>query len=243
MWWLLFADTRLAELGDQRACPIDDATLFHDALMGVKFLHNRGWMHYNLKPENIGVARTPLRSLLLDVGSSWWLPNPNSALGPWPGNGGTITYLAPERELQPFTHLVDIWAMGIVGYELTYGVHPFSFIINPWRKGEEYEGLRPEFGRQYDAAIKRLANDCTQARASPTIGYIHREYRRPSYAAATDQYVMAVGYLIIKMLRHPWANGNREQRININEVLSDPAWGPFLDAPERAPETKKARRE
>lgn len=78
---------------------------------------------------------------------------------PTPGDGGTITYLDPEREMLPYKHSVDIWAMGIVGYELTYGCHPFKFLVNPWRVGEEYKMLRHQSERKHGEAMDRLAKD------------------------------------------------------------------------------------
>jgi hypothetical protein len=42
------------------------------------------------------------------------------------------------------------------------------------------------------------------------------------------------------MLRHPWADGNSDSRIDIDNVLSDPGWRDFLDAGE-PPESKKPR--
>ncbi len=50
------------------------ASAFRDALLGVKFMHDRGWLHRDLKPTNIGLIGTPLRSVLLDVGTSRHIP-------------------------------------------------------------------------------------------------------------------------------------------------------------------------
>jgi serine/threonine protein kinase len=154
---------------------MEAAAVFRDALLGVKFLHDRGWMHLDLKPSNIGVTGEPRRCVLLDLGSSYLLED--ESVEAQPGCGGTVTYLAPERELGPYNHSVDIWAMGIVGYELTYGSHPFKFLINPWRKGQAHEKLRADFHTKYDAAMNRLANDYKQAHGSPTTGYLHRRCR------------------------------------------------------------------
>ncbi|KAK3903423.1 kinase-like domain-containing protein [Staphylotrichum tortipilum] len=168
-------------------------------LMGVKFIHDRGWMHHDLKPTNVGVRGEPPRAVLLDVGTSGFLEDDDGSMEPEPGCGGTVTYFAPERELQPYNHSVDIWVMGIIGYEVTYGHHPFKFLLNPWRKGEEHEKLRPVFEKKYQEAIERLAADCKGARESPTAGYIH------------------LGSFLAKMLRYPWAQANCEPRIAIDE--------------------------
>lgn len=51
---------------------------------------------------------------------------PKSLVSPTPGYGGTIWYLAPEREIQSFDYLVVIWSIGVVLLELAYGYHPWK---------------------------------------------------------------------------------------------------------------------
>jgi serine/threonine protein kinase len=49
---------------------IEAATAFGAALLGVKVMHDGRWLHRDLKPVNIGLIGRPLRSILLDVGTS-----------------------------------------------------------------------------------------------------------------------------------------------------------------------------
>lgn len=40
---------------------------------------------------------------------------------------GTPIYMAPELvKEEPYTHLVDIWSLGIIVYELYHGQPPFN---------------------------------------------------------------------------------------------------------------------
>ena len=84
-------------------------------------------------------------------------------ISPTPGRGGTIWYLAPEREMQGYNHSVDIWAMGTMGYELSYGYVPWKFSLNPWRPGEDYERLRPVFDRRYEEAMSSMSQGGEEA--------------------------------------------------------------------------------
>lgn len=156
---------------------MDAAGVFRDALLGVKVMHDQYWLHGDLKPANIGIIGQPPRSVLLDVGTSARL-GADATIQPTPGVGGTVGYLAPERELQEYDRSIDIWAMGIIGYELTYGYHPWKYSVNPWREGKENEKLQPLFREDYAEVIKRLARHYQSARLSPTRGYIHRKYPR-----------------------------------------------------------------
>lgn len=87
---------------------VEAAGVFRDALLEVKFLHDSGWMHRDLKPTNIDLIGRPLRAVLLDIGTSDFLEDHKGSLEHQPGCGGTVTYLAPERELRPYNHSIDI---------------------------------------------------------------------------------------------------------------------------------------
>jgi serine/threonine protein kinase len=153
---------------------IEAATAFRAALLGVKVMHDGRWLHRDLKPTNIGLIGKPLRSVLLDVGTSRHI-QAGGSLRPEPGTVGTIGYLAPELELEDYDYSIDIWFMGIILFELTYNYHPWKFSINPWRDGKDNEKLRPSFRKSHQNAIDKMARDHKSACASPARGYIHRE--------------------------------------------------------------------
>ncbi|CZT06995.1 uncharacterized protein RAG0_12573 [Rhynchosporium agropyri] len=201
---------------------IEAATAFRSALLGVKFFHSNHWLHQDLKPANIGLVGSGLftRSILLDVGGSRKIAA-DTSLSPSPGQTGTIGYLAPELELGNYNKSVDIWAMGVILYELTYHRHPWKFAMNPWRCEKENEELRPAFRSRYERAIDIMELDFQSASASPTNGYKH------------------LGSLFIDMVKYKWpAPENYVQRLSIDEVLNHPAWGDLL--PDSS-QTKKRR--
>ena len=51
-------------------------------------------------------------------------------LRPELGTVGTISYLAPELELEDYDHSIDIWSIGIILFKLIYNYHPWKFSIN-----------------------------------------------------------------------------------------------------------------
>ncbi|KAI1133652.1 kinase-like domain-containing protein [Nemania abortiva] len=203
-------------MGGSRGMSMKAATILHDALLGLKFLHENGWLHRDIKPQNIGVTLgSPPRAVILDVGQANVL-----ALGTkfqaTPGRGGTLGYLAPEREMSYYDHGADIWPMGVIAIELTYGHNPFEFAINPWRPGAQYEEIRPAFHQRYQKTVDELSNDYKQCVGQKTVN------RNRSF--------IHLGDMVVQMLRHEWAQNPRDRarRINVSEALQHPAWEPLL---------------
>jgi PAS domain-containing protein len=90
----------------------------------VRFIHSRTIIHGDVKSENIFLVKTATHRRmikLLDFG----LARPD--LGRLEGLDGTPEYLAPERQDgAPASQASDIYALGIVFFELVTGRVPFS---------------------------------------------------------------------------------------------------------------------
>lgn len=115
------ADLEL-ELGQQGSfAPITAARYGADAAGALAQIHKRGLVHGNVKAANI--IRTPEDEIKL-VGSSLGLAEPGLVPG---ALRAAAHYLAPEQieggALSPAT---DVYAMGIVLYELVSGHLPFT---------------------------------------------------------------------------------------------------------------------
>jgi len=89
----------------------------------ARFIHSRQILHGDIKTENIFLVRTPAQRRLvklLDFGLS------RADLGHTEGVDGTPEYLAPERiDGAPASQASDVYAMGIVFFELLTGKLPF----------------------------------------------------------------------------------------------------------------------
>ncbi|KAI2004259.1 hypothetical protein LOZ50_004399 [Ophidiomyces ophidiicola] len=172
------------------------AKLFHEVLLGLNFLHTHNWIHGDIKPSNIGICREGApRAVLLDLENSIKL-QPISSLPATPGQGGTVNYLAPERELQEHDSLIDVWSLGVVGFEMLYCYHPWTLALNPWRPGDQFEVWRPTFHHLYGKTIQKLEHD------------------------ADFQFIG----LLLQMLCFPWAEINIGARITIGDALKHACW-------------------
>ena len=107
---------------------------------GLRLIHEQGIIHRDLKTGNIMICKQngAMRAVLMDFGlahdfSNYSRPQATTALPPpfhtMAGNiAGTPTSMAPEQfkpgsAVSPAT---DIYALGIILYQLVTGIHPYS---------------------------------------------------------------------------------------------------------------------
>ncbi|MEZ4591180.1 MAG: AAA family ATPase [Chloroflexota bacterium] len=92
--------------------------LIQQLLQALAYLHRRGVLHRDLKPDNVLVADGSVR--VLDFGLS-----ASDQLGS--DSIGTPLYMAPELfNHEPYSPSSDLYAAGVVLYQLLTGVHPFA---------------------------------------------------------------------------------------------------------------------
>ena len=93
---------------------------FTQVCTGVNYLHENSITHRDLKPENILITSSNLAKIC-DFG---WCAEGNSERSTY---CGTLDYMAPEilKGFQ-YTNSVDVWALGVLLYEMLHGCPPFN---------------------------------------------------------------------------------------------------------------------
>ena len=89
----------------------------------LEFLHLRGMVHCDLKPDNLKVIDKVFRLKILDFGLA-------EKIGSKRGREtkGTLPYMAPEMFLEePLDERTDLYSLGVILYELVTSKLPFPF--------------------------------------------------------------------------------------------------------------------
>ncbi|MEQ9323237.1 MAG: serine/threonine-protein kinase [Polyangiaceae bacterium] len=96
------------------------------ALEPLAALHDADLVHRDIKPENLFVTRGS-RVKLLDFGLAKTM-DADGVMTSTRSGRGTPGYLAPEQALAPadIGPATDVWAMGVILYEILAGRHPFE---------------------------------------------------------------------------------------------------------------------
>ncbi|KAL6049225.1 ATP-dependent RNA helicase DBP3 [Balamuthia mandrillaris] len=154
-------------------------TVFRQLLSAVQCCHNNGIAHRDLKPENL-ILDERLNLKLIDFG----LCLPFDRRRPVRQAIGTLLYAAPEVVTNRY-YLgpeVDIWAMGVILFEMLYGFLPF-------------DGWEDENPRRLCRAIARCE---FYFPSSPSLSYEVKDL------ISGILQPMELRYSLREIKRHPW---------------------------------------
>ena len=125
----------------------------------LQYLHAKGIVHGNLRPENVLVT-FGYEVKLLDIVPNGWVVNPNDALG--------VPARAPDKR-------DDVFGLACLAYEMLSGRHPYNgnSAQEAYRSGLEPERLENVTDRQWRALAGALA--------------VHRDDRTPNVQQFLDE--------------------------------------------------------
>ncbi len=112
--------------------PAESVSILRDVARALAYAHGEGIVHRDIKPENVllshgaamvtdfGIAKALTASRTQDGSASATLTQAGGSIG-------TPAYMAPEQAVgDTVDHRADLYAWGVVAYELLSGSHPFQ---------------------------------------------------------------------------------------------------------------------
>jgi serine/threonine-protein kinase len=125
----------------------------------VRHLHDKGLIHRDIKPSNILIEHGTGKVYLTDFGVAM---DSGSDHAPW---GGTLAYMSPEQRRREKTvdHRADIYALGVVAFEMLAGQRPFNSTPDAFTPIPSIRAWRPDLPAELDIVFQRaLADDPAQ---------------------------------------------------------------------------------
>ena len=140
--------------------PLDEAVrLVGDIARGLAKAHERGIVHRDVKPANVMITRDGVVKVL-DFGiAKLSVGNVTHTVGAI----GTLAYMSPEQAFgETIDHRADVWALGVVAYEMLAGVRPFTgptehavLVAALSGKPDRLSSVRSDIPRALDDVIAR----------------------------------------------------------------------------------------
>ena len=137
---------------------------WRDVVDAIAHAHRQGIVHRDIKPENVLVAERHASVVDFGVGKALGDANTHETLTKLGMVVGTPTYMAPEQAMvdAESDHRVDIYALGILAYEMLTGKPPFAtltpaaqFAAKATAPAPNVREERPEIGVELAEQIRR----------------------------------------------------------------------------------------
>ncbi len=165
-------------------------------LSGLQHAHENGIIHRDIKPSNLIINRSN-EVKIVDFGLAK-RPNISQALTETGVVVGTISYMAPEQVLcKEIDHRADLWACGVVFYEMLTGTLPFN--------GDTPYSVFDSILRNDARSVLEYRPDLPKA--------IHTTLERSLAKKASERYQDAIEFLVA--LR-PYAQSHLDSRYTVS---------------------------
>jgi serine/threonine protein kinase/Flp pilus assembly protein TadD len=195
--------TRLSRVG---ALPVEDAiAIWRDVLDAIGAAHLAGIVHRDIKPENILLSGR--NALVADFGIARAVEASTTGADiASPGvTLGTPAYMAPEQMLEEASgdHRIDIYAAGLVMYEMLAGKRPFSGLSLVETIDAQRTRVPPSLSRQdLPLPIVTLVKQCIEkdpaARPASVESILEKLDRaKIDYPRATNRRLLAIASVIV----------------------------------------------
>jgi len=101
------------------------AIIFKQILSAISYLHSKGIVYGDLKPENMLFINSDLNSTLklIDFSSCQYIPH--EKYKSLHSQVGSALYMSPEMVARNYNYVSDVWSAGVILYIMLSGFPPF----------------------------------------------------------------------------------------------------------------------
>jgi eukaryotic-like serine/threonine-protein kinase len=195
--------------------------LMQQVMQALIYLHRRGILHRDLKPDNVIVVHEQVK--LLDFGlavARKYAPEDQKDMV-----AGTLAYIAPEVLMgNPASEASDLYSVGMIVYEMLAGKHPFD-TQNVQNLIDSVLTVVPDvshldIGDRLSFVLKRLLSK------TPTERYMNAHELMQAYNEATGLQLQADNNVIREsFLQAAQFVGRKEEMDKLTQALSDASYG------------------
>jgi serine/threonine protein kinase len=161
----------------------DAAAWFYSIASGVEYLHNKGIVHRDLKPGNVFISDGNVK--VGDYGLSKFISS--SQRGGHTRSIGTLHYMAPEIGDGNYGREIDVYALGIMLFELLTGDVPFTgetdqeILVKQLTAKPDLSSIPLEFRKAIEKALQK-----DKAKRYPHAVDMLRDIPPPNYENVGD---------------------------------------------------------
>jgi serine/threonine protein kinase/tetratricopeptide (TPR) repeat protein len=199
----------------------DRAELIQQVMQALIYLHRRGILHRDLKPDNVIVVNEHVK--LLDFGlavARKYAPEDQNDMV-----AGTLAYIAPEVLMgNPASESSDLYSVGMIVYEMLAGKHPFdphniqNLINSVLTVVPDVSNL--DINDRLAFVLRRLLSK------TPTERYMNAHELMQAYAEATGSVIQADNNVIREsFLQSAQFVGRKAEMDKLTQALSDASYG------------------
>jgi serine/threonine-protein kinase len=158
--------------------------ILRQAAAGLAHMHGKGYMHMDVKPENLMVHKLPKGGLEVQL-TDFDLSRP-AETKKVDSTGGTELYVPPEQLVdRVISPAGDVFAFGVMAYNLVTGKMPFIGTTELERKQRQISAtfMPPEpvtFNKDLAPKLSKLIMQClqkTREKRLPSMTYVNAELR------------------------------------------------------------------